>query len=565
MRLQSFSVTNYRSIDKAHRIPISDSTVFIGKNNEGKSNLLAALATAMSVVSELGRVPVVSGRVRLSYRHGLYDWERDFPIGLQESRPDGESIFRLEFVLTELERQDFRSAVGSALNESLPIEIRMGRSDPKFKVVKQGRGSQPLNAKAVQIAKFVGERIEFTYIPAIRTAEESVRVVSRLVGRELASLERNDDYRSAVQRVAELQRPILQQLGNRIESALHGFLPQIVSVDVKVSDDARYRSVRRGVDVIVDDGTPTSLERKGDGVQSLAAIGLLRGLDPSGRDMILALEEPESHLHPNAIHRLRGVIQELSSEHQIVLTTHCPLFVDRVNISTNVIVTGNRAETARSVAQIRELLGVRASDNLRHASLVLVVEGDADRIALQALLEISSPVLKESLRQHTLVVESMSGTSRLQSTLGALSNALCRYHVLLDNDVPGRTASRAAQDDGLLQPIDVQFVSCPGMANSELEDLIDPSMYRDLVRDKFGISLSVRQFRTSKRWSDRVRAAALAQGRDLSPSLERRLKTEIAKLVQDAPDRALIEAKRAAFDALVEALETKLAPPHEKP
>jgi putative ATP-dependent endonuclease of OLD family len=50
VRLVNFSVTNYRSITVAHKIGISDVTVLIGKNNEGKSNLLRALDVAMHLL-----------------------------------------------------------------------------------------------------------------------------------------------------------------------------------------------------------------------------------------------------------------------------------------------------------------------------------------------------------------------------------------------------------------------------------------------------------------------------------------------------------------------------------
>ena len=51
MLLKEFSVTNYRSITKAHKISLGDLTVLVGKNNEGKSNLLRALDTSMSIIA----------------------------------------------------------------------------------------------------------------------------------------------------------------------------------------------------------------------------------------------------------------------------------------------------------------------------------------------------------------------------------------------------------------------------------------------------------------------------------------------------------------------------------
>lgn len=50
MKLVEFSVTNYRSITKAHKIELQNLTVLVGKNNEGKSNLLTALNVAMTAV-----------------------------------------------------------------------------------------------------------------------------------------------------------------------------------------------------------------------------------------------------------------------------------------------------------------------------------------------------------------------------------------------------------------------------------------------------------------------------------------------------------------------------------
>ena len=47
MDLIEFSVTNFRSITTAHKIKLQDFTVLVGKNNEGKSNLLNALNAAM--------------------------------------------------------------------------------------------------------------------------------------------------------------------------------------------------------------------------------------------------------------------------------------------------------------------------------------------------------------------------------------------------------------------------------------------------------------------------------------------------------------------------------------
>ena len=43
MKLKSFTIENFRSYNEPVRIPISEFTVFVGKNDAGKSTILEAL------------------------------------------------------------------------------------------------------------------------------------------------------------------------------------------------------------------------------------------------------------------------------------------------------------------------------------------------------------------------------------------------------------------------------------------------------------------------------------------------------------------------------------------
>ena len=461
--------------------------------------------------------------------------------------------------MSDQERSAFWAEVKSSLNENLPIEIRLGRADPAFRVVKKGPGAVALNQKGQLVADFIGKRVEFTYIPAVRTATAAIDVVRDMVERELRLLERDDSYRKLVEQLAQAQKPTLKAISKRIGTALKDFLPQIKSVEVKASEDSRYRALRRAIDIVVDDGTATSLERKGDGVQSLAAISLLRGVTSSERDLILALEEPESHLHPSAIHRLREVIDELSHHHQVVVTTHCPLFVDRANIASNIIVSGSKARPAKSTAEIRDVLGVRASDNLIHANWVLVVEGDSDARAIRALISAESPSLRAALRNAHLVVDHLGGAGKLSYKLTELRNMLCGLHVFLDNDSSGRAAGDNAQADGLLKPIDLHLATCPGKKNSEWEDLVALDLYRDWVNTTFGVELKGSSFQNSGLWSDRMEGTFHQSGKSWTDKIKAEVKARIAELIEQDPAAALTSATRSAFDSLKAALEQKVS------
>ena len=146
----------------------------------------------------------------------------------------------------------------------------------------------------------------------------AIQIVNDLVDRELALVEAQPEYKAAMKALADLQRPVLASIGESIKLTLQEFLPNVKNVVVEISEDARYRALRRSSEIVIDDGTATPLDKKGDGVQSLAALSLMKYAShssSSSRQLVLAIEEPESHLHPRAIHQLRGVLDELSTQH----------------------------------------------------------------------------------------------------------------------------------------------------------------------------------------------------------------------------------------------------------
>lgn len=130
MKITSFSVTNFRSITSAHKIAIADTTVLIGKNNEGKSNLLRSLQVAMNLLQSHAYSESISGSRRIIRPHeDIYFWNRDFPIQLQNRKSSTQTIFKIDFQLDQAEVEEFKEEIGSSLNGSLPLEIKIGKEN----------------------------------------------------------------------------------------------------------------------------------------------------------------------------------------------------------------------------------------------------------------------------------------------------------------------------------------------------------------------------------------------------------------------------------------------------
>jgi len=559
MELVNFSVTNFRSITKAHKISISGTTILIGKNNEGKSNILKALDVAMNILKHHAYRMIYKRQNSSIMRRNesSYFWERDFPISIQSRKTNNSTILRLEFLLNSEEIIEFKHEIKSNLNGTLPIEIKIGKDNtPSIKVAKRGSGTKTLNTKSNRIAEFIANKIVFNYIPAVRTDHEALEVVQRMLSQHLRVLEEKEEYINALKTIENLQKPILDKLSNQIKEPLVEFLPTIKDVKIEISDEKRRSLLRNQLDIIVDDGTATNLSYKGDGVKSLAALGLLKAKINTQSASIIAIEEPESHLHPAAIHQLKDVIHSLEENNQVILTTHNPLFVDRNDIKSNIIVHNSNAKPAKGIKQIRDLLGIKASDNLINANYVLVVEGEDDVITLKALLPILSEKIAKAIKSNLLIIDQIGGAGNLSYKLTLLGNSLCVYHTLLDNDDAGRLAYEKAEDDNLITIKNNTFITCNGSTNSELEDSLNVSIYKDAINDEYGVDIG--RLSGNKKWSDKVKDVFLTQGKQWNDRVESKVKYTVANSVRKNPIDSLNEHKRNSIDALVISLETMM-------
>lgn len=132
---------------------------------------------------------------------------------------------------------------------------------------------------------------------------------------------------------------------------------------------------------------------------------MLNIVDKTDSVSVIAIEEPESHLHPESSRQLYETIQTLSLNHQVVLTTHSPLFVNRKNLNENIIVNSGKATPVKRVKEIRDVLGIKVSDNLTNAENVLIVEGEDDKITLEKILPNMSDIIKNLYKMaHCLLI-----------------------------------------------------------------------------------------------------------------------------------------------------------------
>jgi len=154
-----------------------------------------------------------------------------------------------------------------------------------------------------------------------------------------------------------------------------------------------------------------------------------------------------------------------------------------------------------------------------------------------------------------LIIDTLSGAGKLSYKLSLLKNSLCLYHCLLDNDESGRKAYDDCSEDGLLSLKSTTFITCSGMTNSELEDCINVDIYKDVVKEKYRVHLDIPLFKSSKKWSERIKEVFKAQGKIVNNKIEDELKTIVATSVAANPRSALNPHRRGAIDSLLESIE----------
>ena len=130
----------------------------------------------------------------------------------------------------------------------------------------------------------------------------------------------------------------------------------------------------------------THLRDTGGGSQSVLRILSDIGVNAQ----VLAIEEPENHLHPELVKRVTYHLRHCGK--QVFLTTHSPFVVDANKVEevwqAQYLGRETKLTNLKTMSELWEVLhrlGVRPSDFL-YSDLLLLVEGESDRVFYETLL-----------------------------------------------------------------------------------------------------------------------------------------------------------------------------------
>lgn len=342
-------VRNFRSLANVE-VNLNDLTVLLGANNAGKTSFLDALFAAIGA----GRKALGADDVRLAAGESIAPKTREVivdvmirPVGADgkviDSYPAGSywtNLWGTTGIATDDDLNDFTGIRTTLKWSDLRSEHVLER-----RFLKEWKPFADWTAAATQDRAVNAAQLEplaLHYVDAKRDLEEDLRKpgsfwrrLTEDLGLSPAEIEEMEKTLSSINEHIVAKSDILKHLKDNLTG-----LQSVVASDsgaVEVAPVARkLRDLSKGVDVSFNTAGAQSfpLARHGMGTRSLASLLVFRAYASwrtkkatEGGDSVhsvLALEEPESHLHPQAQRALFGHIKQITG--QRVVSTHSPYF-----------------------------------------------------------------------------------------------------------------------------------------------------------------------------------------------------------------------------------------------
>jgi putative ATP-dependent endonuclease of the OLD family len=395
MKLRQVSIRNFRNLREVDIFP-RKTTIIIGENNAGKSNLIYALRLLLDYRAERLRLDLSEEDINDNARsEGKTYFSIKVEIGDLQMHPEVEVCFKERidkdgeetFVTIEGKFEPDEDGIYTWKSSILPPS---------------GRFNEP-----VSMTRRMSRAVPLYFLDAVRDAARDTRATGRGLLSQLLDEVDYTDVQDEVQSHLQEANMALNR-GNDISSLAGGLTNELTSlvpggqseVTIAVADeDISYLARNFRLNIQKGSESLKDISRHGTGLQDLTLIAMFRhtvASEDKGQP-ILAIEEPGAHLHPHAQRRLFSDLIELNAP--VLLTTHSPVIVKHADPLSFVLLRSNaRNETTPYQLDPEEI----TEDDLKNLELlmrggraelffsrsIIVVEGQSELIALPYFAEV---------------------------------------------------------------------------------------------------------------------------------------------------------------------------------
>jgi len=375
MKIDSLYLKNFRAFAEININSFGNLTTIVGKNDVGKSSILHALKVFFSKPTKVDKNDVF----------------------FSAQGTDAEVIIEIGF--TNLPTHD-----------DVSIFEKLGINEDAFcmrltynsKTYKKAKTEYQLNQDYHKISSEDLKDLD-DFLPKLQLfeAENKLGIGETTFQNQfnpiiLAAIE-NPEFEGTRE---QFETKILDSLKSEVDTIsqiMNQYADTISNVDIEPTFKWD-KAVTFDVQVLDEQGNNLSLDKRGTGVRRLFMVSFFqyltqREIDPN-KSFIFAIEEPENSLHPGLQRELANAFDELASEHfQLIITSHAPIFAERVNKENLVLIEREQGVTKAlqypnlTLEKIVDELGIKSSDAIIGASACVLVEGKDDHDFLQIASE----------------------------------------------------------------------------------------------------------------------------------------------------------------------------------
>ena len=465
MFIDQIDIKNFRGIRNLS-LKLDETTVLIGENNTGKSTILAALESCLSR--------------NLNRRDSAFS-EYDYHLPEKDSEPMDSDGIEITIRFRERVENEWPDEVLQALAQAVQTADD-GKQSVIFRVQSSYHedvddfvtswdflnlaGNELIAAKASVNLIVLQQLAPVFYLSALRDSAQEFRPRGQFWSPFVRSLKMDPDLRRDLEaELTELNQRVLE--ANESFGAVEERLNNTGKMVPLATDDAvgieaipsRIFDIMSRTQVMLSSVTGVRLPigRHGEGTQSLAVICLFDAflqsrLEDTYREHtspILALEEPEAHLHPSATHSVAALLRELPG--QKIVATHSGDLLGVCHITS--LRRLRRKDGEITVYRLEE--GILDDDQIRKinhhirssrgsalfARCWLLVEGEADRL----IFEGCARVLGRDLTYEGVSCIEFSQIGSVDILTKFADSMGIEWFVVADNDPEGSRYVRSAK------------------------------------------------------------------------------------------------------------------------
>lgn len=485
MKLKKIEIRNFRSINEDGLSINFDSplTAIIGKNNTGKSNILAALDLV------LGESWPSEARFKLEdfYKKNV---ENDITISIYFHEPIEDTLkienwyehkvkiygFKLEYKTYKRDTENFKKGELHLEYNCIDSKGNIIRTPTKAPRKNQHKEFLASFTNILRVTKKYREYFPIIFIPISRDVNQYAPYKTRsLLGALIKQIrdtykydrdliEVSDDVARFLETKNKLTRVELFQklmhkaneslktdelikisnlIGKYLKELIGGHFAQDIKFEFTLQDiwnQFKYMDL-----TVRHDDLDLPAERLGSGFQSLVVISIFRTYcQLKSKHSIILIEEPEMFLHPHAKKYFYSILQKISENGtQIIYATHASEFVDITrykDVKRIVKSEGSTKVFPDNASEIsfteEELIRLNSAVNnergeLYFSDLTLLVEGETEKMVYDYLLKLKN--IPPNL--YNISIIETSGKGSIPKFIKLLENLQIPYAVVYDSDI----------------------------------------------------------------------------------------------------------------------------------